>query len=468
MCLDTTVTTSGEDKLLDFTVKHSYLRNMLRPLILALTVILGKTQDRISYDNHYLVNLKVANERDIDEFNRVLAKEQAHCQSLQVDLSEGSHDFLCQHHEERNGLVHELHQSQIPFEVESQSMRELLLSEKQPESRNAIPISSKFNYNKYPRFQEIVNHLNTIEKENPGVVRNERVGATHENRSLILTTIGNSPMGQDTRAVWIDAGIHAREWISPITALFLIDRIAEEFRKEPYQQDQRIVGVDWYFMPISNPDGYEYSHETDRMWRKNRAPPPKGESCYGVDLNRNWDVIGFGIGASNDACKDNFKGTKANSEPEVRAASKKLLSVKKNVRVALSLHSAGQYWLTSWGYKTQLPVDNDKMVSLGKKAADAIFRTSGRRYKVGSAGALLYPAGGASDDFAKARALIPYAATIELPGSHGKRRFVLPASQIRSVGEEMFAAMGVVAEVARNHPLGDDPSLMEEAKRNNG
>ena len=33
---------------------------------------------------------------------------------------------------------------------------------------------------------------------------------------------------------------------------------------------------------------------------------------------------------------------------------------------------AGQYWLTSWGYKTELPVDNEKLVKLGREAADAI------------------------------------------------------------------------------------------------
>ena len=28
----------------------------------------------------------------------------------------------------------------------------------------------------------------------------------------------------------------------------------------------------------------------------------------------------------------------------------------------MSFHSFGQYWLTSWGYKTELPVDNEKLV----------------------------------------------------------------------------------------------------------
>ena len=62
----------------------------------------------------------------------------------------------------------------------------------------------------------------------------------------------------------------------------------------------------------------------------------------------------------------------------------------------------GQYWLTSWGYKTQLPVDNAKLVKLGRDASDALKTiTPDREYTVGSAGAIFYIAGGASDDYAK-------------------------------------------------------------------
>lgn len=41
-------------------------------------------------------------------------------------------------------------------------------------------------------------------------------------------------------------------------------------------------------MPLANPDGYEYSHTTDRLWRKNRSG--KGR-CAGIDLNRNFGYV---------------------------------------------------------------------------------------------------------------------------------------------------------------------------------
>ncbi len=33
-----------------------------------------------------------------------------------------------------------------------------------------------------------------------------------------------------------------------------------------------------------------------------------GSRCSGVDLNRNYDVVGFGVGASSDPCDETYKG----------------------------------------------------------------------------------------------------------------------------------------------------------------
>lgn len=62
--------------------------------------------------------------------------------------------------------------------------------------------------------------------------------------------------GNDTKpAVWIDAGIHSREWVAPATALYMIDRLLTG-----YQTDKSITELidthDWYILPVVNPDGY--------------------------------------------------------------------------------------------------------------------------------------------------------------------------------------------------------------------
>jgi len=104
--------------------------------------------------------------------------------------------------------------------------------------------------------------------------------------------------------------------------------------------EDAVTRVDWYFMPLLNPDGYEYSRQHDRMWRKNRAPVA-GSACRGVDLNRNWDVAGYGVGADTDPCTDTYGGEGPGTQPEVLAASKNILARRDRIRVSLSVHSYG-------------------------------------------------------------------------------------------------------------------------------
>lgn len=69
---------------------------------------------------------------------------------------------------------------------------------------------------------------------------------------------------------------------------------------------------------------------------------------------------------------------------------------------------------------------------------------SGTKYSVGSSGSLLYPASGASDDWAKGRLGIKYTYTIELRDS-GRYGFILPAEFIEGTAQEGLELVKIVA-----------------------
>lgn len=74
--------------------------------------------------------------------------------------------------------------------------------------------------------------------------------------------------------IWIDAGIHAREHISPATALYTLSRLLQA-QQPGNDTDARelLETYHFYVVPVLNPDGYVHTWTKDRLWRKNRAQP---------------------------------------------------------------------------------------------------------------------------------------------------------------------------------------------------
>lgn len=121
-------------------------------------------------------------------------------------------------------------------------------------------------------------------------------------------------------------GTHAREWISPASVAYIISELVEN--REAHLPS--VKGIDFYILPLMNPDGYEHSHTKNRLWRKNRS---RNAACSGTDLNRNWGYKWGGAGSSKQPCKEIYAGRKPFSEPETTAASNFVLSKSPTIKV---------------------------------------------------------------------------------------------------------------------------------------
>merc|ERR1712037_515957 len=233
-------------------------------------------------------------------------------------------------------------------------------------------------------------------------------------------------------------GIHAREWISPAVATFIVRELVEDYAEHPSYIDN----INCYFLPSANPDGYEYSHNQDRYWRKNRAPN-SGSSCYGTDLNRNWGFHWAETGVSFDPCSEVYCGSAAFDQPESATIRDFVLPLDPLPVLGHTFHSYSQLWLWPYGYDYGAYPENYKEVQqLAIDASDALFQVHGTVFDpINSAD--LYPAAGASDDWYKGVLGTRFSFTTELrdTGSHG---FILPKDQIIPSGEEMWAGFEVV------------------------
>ena len=90
-----------------------------------------------------------------------------------------------------------------------------------------------------------------------------------------------------------DCTIHAREWIAAASCRYFIHEVLNAAANPEYEvkvslpynaSDLRgLLDFNWYIILDANPDGYDYSHTTDRMWRKNRRKIDNSK-CDGVIL----------------------------------------------------------------------------------------------------------------------------------------------------------------------------------------
>jgi len=206
----------------------------------------------------------------------------------------------------------------------------------------------------------------------------------------------------------------------------------------------------WYFAPNINPDGYEYTWTSDRLWRKTRSPND-GSICVGTDPNRNWDANWGGEGASALPCSDTYRGAHAFSENETRSVSDFIRTISDETNVFISIHCYSNLWLVPWGGVQEHPADYAELMRVGNAAAAAIQSVNGLVFQVGTPPDILYVASGGSFDWAKGEQNIQYAYSPELrPATAGEGGFNIPASNIIPSGREMFAGIYATVTEARH------------------
>ncbi|XP_065087363.1 zinc carboxypeptidase A 1-like [Ochlerotatus camptorhynchus] len=264
-------------------------------------------------------------------------------------------------------------------------------------------------------------------------------GHSFENRSIKGVKVSYK---SGNPGVFIEGGIHAREWISPATVTYILNELLTS-------QDPKVRGIaenyDWYFFPSVNPDGYVYTHKKDRLWRKTRTPYSGG--CFGADPNRNWDFHWAEQGTSNRCQADTYGGPYAFSEVETKTLSQYVASLKGKIQAYISFHSYSQLLLFPYGHTGAHTPNHNDLNEIAKATVTSLAKRYGTKYKYGNIYDAIYPASGASVDWAYGTLGVKIAYTYELrPGSNSWNGFVLPASKIVPTGEETLDSLVTLLE----------------------
>lgn len=206
---------------------------------------------------------------------------------------------------------------------------------------------------RFHNYAELTSELQTLQTENPDLVRVHSIGKSLEGRDIWAIHINTNEADLEARSSARPGAIymgnhHAREHLSLEIPLMLAQHLVNN-RRSP-EISALLDSRDIWIIPMVNPDGAEYDISTGRykMWRKNRRDNGKGK--FGVDLNRNYS-FGWGTGGSSkDPSSDVFMGPAPFSEPETQAI-RDFVSSHLNAKVLLTFHTFSELILYPWGGK---------------------------------------------------------------------------------------------------------------------
>ncbi|XP_037308350.1 carboxypeptidase A4 [Pungitius pungitius] len=335
----------------------------------------------------------------------------------------------------------------VPYSVIIHDLQDLLDEEKAEMVENQMKERSTrgFNFGAYHSLETIYSWMDTLVAQHPKLVTKLEMGRSYEDRPMYVLKFSTG--GDKRPAIWMDTGIHSREWVSQATGVWTANKIASDYGSDA-SLTSLLDTMDIYMLLLANPDGYAYTHSNDRMWRKTRSKN-QGSVCRGVDPNRNWDAGFGGPGASRNPCSDSFHGPSAHSEVEVKNVVD-LVTNHGNFKAFISVHAYSQLLMYPYGYTCKNAIHQPELDSVGRAAVQKLTSLHGTSYKVGSICNIIYQASGGSIDWSYDLG-IKYSFAFELRDT-GRYGFILPANQIVPTASETWLGLKHIMEHVRDHP----------------
>jgi extracellular matrix protein 14 len=291
-----------------------------------------------------------------------------------------------------------------------------------------------------------------------GLVQMISIGKSYEGRDIPALRVGIRP-SEDTpsrrrEVVLVTGGIHAREWIATSSVSYVAWSFIQSIDKDP-MINKILERFDIVFIPVLNPDGYEYTWEVDRLWRKSRQRT-KMAYCQGFDLDHSFSYKWDSVEHQTEPCSESYGG----DEPFQAVEAAQFADWARNETAYgskfvgyLDLHSYSQQVLVPYSFSCDVdPPNMENLEEVAMNLAKHMRLSNGEVYTVASAcegavspatksaGPLVEARGGSAVDYIYHELGAHYSYQIKLrdTGSYG---FLLPSDHIIPTGEEVFQAM---------------------------
>lgn len=250
-------------------------------------------------------------------------------------------------------------------------------------------------------YDEMLDELDAMVAQYPNLITAKSpisTFTTEEGRPIYWVKISDNPNTDEAEPEMLyDAIHHAREPTAMQQLIYYMWYLLENYSSST--EIQSIVdNTELYFIPVLNPDGYQYNCTQDPngggMWRKNRR------GGYGVDNNRNYHYVdGNGsevwntTGVSSNQNNDTYPGTSYFSEVENQAM--KWFCENHEFKIALNNHTYDNSLLFPYGYDyNQYTAEHSTYLAISGMMVE--YNGLGMTAKLSST---LYPASGDSDDW---------------------------------------------------------------------
>ena len=362
-------------------------------------------------------------------------------QTIELGLEQFHINYLsCRRHSKHPEIavskpaINWLREHNIPFRLLVEDLQSKI--QKENEYANLIRSRRQYDdwYSIYRTYDEVMDKLQEL-ADSSSIATLIDLGDSFDSRSIMGIKLSTG--GENKPAVFFNGCQHAREWVTVMATTYIADKLVSDYLSDSFTQ-ALLNTIDVYIVPIVNPDGYVYTHTTDRYWRKNRQP--NSDSTIGTDLNRNWDADwNGGQSTSTSPSSDIYVGATPFSAPETSVVKNYMESIP-NLRGHLDIHSYSALVLGPWGYTNTQTLDHVEVVSLGNAMNDAITNTNNYPFTFGTgdANGALYLSSGTMPDWTY-DVLGVFGYTYELrPASASEGGFELPEAQILDACTENY------------------------------